>query len=68
MNNIEEILIELSNLKSENEGLRKIIKSLKQIISEDGEEIKKLKNIISLSKIHDKSEESEYILVSEEDH
>ena len=46
MDNIEETLIEISNLKSENESLKKMIKSLKQIISEDGEEIKKLKKII----------------------
>ena len=68
MDNIEETLIEISNLKSENEALKKMIKSLKKIISEDGEEIKKLKKIISLSEVNDKSEESEYILVSEEDH
>ena len=68
MDNIEETLIEVSNLKSENEALKKMIESLKKIISEDGEEIEKLKKIISLSKTNDNSEESEYILVSEEDH
>ena len=43
MDNIEEKIIEISNLKSENEALKKIIKSLKIIISEDGKTIEYLR-------------------------
>lgn len=47
MDNIEKILMENSNLKTENEALKKIIKSLKGIIEKDGKEIEYLKNKIS---------------------
>lgn len=43
MKGFQEILFELEILKNENECLKKIIKSLKDIIKKDEEEIIKLK-------------------------